>query len=65
MDKSVSKDRNRRNESTSNGTMMTLLDEQKMCCHHTLKDDQAHTNGACWKLKKYSLHPGKGNYPQR
>ena len=44
--------------------MMTHLDEQKLCCHHSLKDLQVHTDGAWWKLKQYSLHPGIGNYPQ-
>ena len=45
-------------------TIMTLLDEQKMCCHHSLKDCQVHTGGSWWKLKKYCLHSGIINYSQ-
>ena len=64
MDDSVRNMRNRRNESFSNSTMMTLLDEQKLCCHYSLKCLQVHIDGAWWKLKRYSLHPGIGNYHQ-
>ena len=62
MDDYVRKVRNRRNESISNGTMMSLLDGQSMLSHHSLKDHEVHTDGAWWKLKKYSLHPDIGNY---
>ena len=64
MDDGLRKVRNKRNESISNDTMMTLLDEQKMCFHHNLKDLEVHTDGAWLKFKKYNLHPGIGNYPQ-
>ena len=49
MDDCVRKVRNRKNESMSNGTLMTLLYEKKMCCHHSLKDLQVHTDSAWFK----------------
>ena len=45
VDDSARNIRNRRNESISNGIIMTLLDQQKLCCHHNLKDLQVHTDG--------------------
>ena len=64
IDGSVRKDINRKNESISNGTMMTLLDEWKKGCNHSLKDLQVHKDCAWWKLKRYSLHPDIRSYPQ-
>ena len=46
MDGVIRKVRNRRAEIISNGTIMIHLDEQEMCCHHSLKDLQVHTDGA-------------------
>ena len=40
IDDSVRKVRKRRNERISNGTIITHLDEQKMCSYHSLKDLQ-------------------------
>ena len=37
--------RNRRNENIGTDTIMVLQDEQRMCCHHSLKDLQVHTDG--------------------
>ena len=51
MDESVRKVRERINKSISNGTMMTLLAEQNMHCHHSLKDLQVHRDGEWWQLK--------------
>ena len=65
MDDGVENVRNRRNESVNNSTMMTLLEEQKICCHHSLKDLQIHKDDSWWKFKKYNLHSGIGNYPQQ
>ena len=64
MNDSVKSVRNRKNKSIDNRLMMSLLKEQNICGHHSLKDLQVHTDGAWWKLKKYGLHSGIGNYPQ-
>ena len=42
---SVRNVRNRRNENISIGTIMILQDEQRICCHHSLKDLQVHADG--------------------
>ena len=40
--------RNKRNESINNITMVTLGDEQKMCCHHSLRNLLVFPDGAWW-----------------
>ena len=55
MDIIVKSVRNRQNESVNNRSMMMLMDEQKMCCHQSMKDLQVHTDGAWWKLKNMAF----------
>ena len=55
MDDSVKSVRNMRNKSIKNRSMMILLD---------LKDLQVQACGVWWKLQKYGLRSGIGNYPQ-
>ena len=54
-------EKHRRNKCINNGTVMTLLDEHKVCCHHSLKNLQVNTDGEWLKLKKYSHYQGIDN----
>ena len=52
-----------KHDSVRNVTNVTTLDRLKSCCHHSLRNLCAWTNGAWWKLTRYCTCEDIDNYP--